>query len=112
MAARGMQSRLIRALVLQSFHLAPRYHLKNKMDLQEMNLLVPPMSSRPENYVYTPEGLPPGTNRSSSPSTSRQNRKAHPRGSGRQLVQSGGTGGYPHFLMEDFIVIHAPCKDG
>ncbi len=104
----------LRALYFESFHLAPRYELKQKMELQEEE---PPLSesmqaaTRP--YIHTPDGL-------AILEYQLQQLRLHLQGKAEKptLIALGDSWfnqaepvDIPHFLMEDFIVLHAPLQD-
>ena len=103
----------IRSLYFESFHLAPRYHLKNKMELQEDESpgsnLAP---SLPENYVYTPNGLGLLEYQLQQLPSQLQGKASKPIlvALGDSWFNQAEPVDIPHFLIEDFIVIHAPLQ--
>lgn len=104
----------LRALYFESFHLAPRYQLKQKMELQEEEApLSESMQAAPQPYIHTPDGLA---------ILEYQLQQLRPQLQGKAekpvLIALGDSWfnqaepvDIPHFLMGDFIVLHAPMRD-
>ncbi|MCB0598052.1 MAG: hypothetical protein H6557_30680 [Lewinellaceae bacterium] len=103
-----------RALYFESFHLAPRYQLKQQMDLQDEG----PSGSgtvqaTPQPYVHTPDGLAILEYQLQQLRPQLQGKAEKPIlvALGDSWFNQAAPVDIPHFLMEDFVVLHAPLQD-
>ncbi|MCB9052334.1 MAG: caspase family protein [Lewinellaceae bacterium] len=104
----------LRALYFDSLHLAPRYELKQQIELQAEESPGSKMAEPlPAAYVHTPNGLD---------ILESQLQQLYPRlreKAEKPILVALGDSWFnqaqpvdiPHFLMEDFMVIHAPLGD-